>query len=554
VPVGDSHGLTRFGYGFLWTLGDNGVMSQIDPRSSKLVRSISVGFQAADFAAGAGGMWVTDRHSATVLRLDPVTGQIDLRAQLSSRGLRHPQPTGGIAIDDGSLWIARGSEAIDRRDPSTLHLQERIPMRAGECGTAGCRLGVGDGRVWVAGGENGTLVAIDEATNEVASTTALRPYLCCVTVGGGSVWAAEAHGVAQLSPRGHVLRRFEVGRAGVADVDYDDGYVYAAADSTSDLVRIDAHDGQVRITHLGNGLIGMAASNGMVALAAMPPATNPTAGLGRKVLRIGLTMDWLDPSDPAVAGPPNGKGRGQWQLHHATCSQLYQQPGATGSPVQPELATGMPVPSADGRTWTIRLATGARFSPPLNRPVSPEDVRASIVRALSPQLGLFAPAARVLRDVVGARAYRRGRVPDVTGISVHGSDLVIRTRRRVNDLAARLALPYFCVLPAGCPAPPGGYLEPMPTAGPYYLAAHFGGTIAVLRRNPGYHGSRPQHLDALVFHIVDERRGIDYVRRGRLDYFAGSHTAISGRVGCRATRPPVPGLNVAALCLARSDA
>jgi len=61
------------------------------------------------------------------------------------------------------------------------------------------------------------------------------------------------------------------------------------------------------------------------------------------------------------------------------------------------------------------------------------------------------------------------------------------------------------------------------------------GTVAVLRRNPGYHGSRPQHLDALL-DIVDDRRGVDYVRRGRLDYFAGSRTASSSVAASAAGR------------------
>jgi ABC-type transport system substrate-binding protein len=280
--------------------------------------------------------------------------------------------------------------------------------------------------------------------------------------------------------------------------------------------------------------------------------TNATHGLGPKVLRIGLTQDWLNTADPAVTRSPSGTGRWQWQLHNATCAELYRHPdaaGAAGDALQPELAAGLPQRSAGGRRWTIALRSGLRFSPPLNRPVTGEDIRASIVRALSPQLGPSAHAAGVLRSVDGLRAYRRG-AKDVPGISLRRGALVVRTIRPVDDLAARLALPYFCVLPAGIPTPAGGYPDPIPTAGPYYLAAHQGGEVAVLRPNPGYHGPRGQHLDGLILDLnVDDRTGVSDVRRGRLDYFTGDDEATSSRLGCRLTRAHLPGPDLAALCV-----
>jgi ABC-type transport system substrate-binding protein len=127
----------------------------------------------------------------------------------------------------------------------------------------------------------------------------------------------------------------------------------------------------------------------------------------------------------------------------------------------------------------------------LNRAVTPEDVRATLLRALSPELGTAAPAAEALRDVVGLTAYRQGITNGVSGIALRHGTLRITTRRPERDLPARLALPYFCVLPAGTPATPGGYQDPLPTAGPYYLASHEGGDLAVLRPNPGYRGRRP---------------------------------------------------------------
>lgn len=225
VPVGDSQGATRFGYGHLWTLGENGVMAEVDPDNAALVRFIPVGMVWGGMTVGAGGIWVSDRYGPTVLRIDPETGQINLRARLSSRGLNSPQPNSGIAIDAGSLWVARGPEAVDRLDPSSLKLQRRITFNQHGCSTGGaqCFMAAGDGRVWVAGGNDGWLARIDEATDRVRIFHGLKPYLCCVAVGGGSVWVAEAHDIARIAPDGRVLRRYPFSSANIGDMAFDDG-------------------------------------------------------------------------------------------------------------------------------------------------------------------------------------------------------------------------------------------------------------------------------------------------------------------------------------------
>jgi ABC-type oligopeptide transport system substrate-binding subunit len=182
--------------------------------------------------------------------------------------------------------------------------------------------------------------------------------------------------------------------------------------------------------------------------------------------------------------------------------------------------------------------------------VTVADVRATIERALAPELGYAAPGASALRDVVGVPAYRAGRATTISGIRIRGRDLIVVLRRPAANLARRLALPEFCVLPAGTPAPPGGDDEPLPTAGPYYLAAHQGGVIAVLRRNPGYRGPRPRQLDAVVVHMdIGRRRGRDAVRRGSLDIY---EDAVGPRVGCRQRLAGVPGPDLAALCVPAS--
>ncbi|HEX4733261.1 MAG TPA: BTAD domain-containing putative transcriptional regulator, partial [Thermoleophilaceae bacterium] len=401
VPVGDNLGSGRIGYGYAWSIGENGVVSQVNIRRGTLVRSIAVGVQGS-LAVGAGGVWVTDIHSQTLTRIDPVTGNVNLRTPLPVAGLRHAVGNGGIAVYDGSLWITRNAEAVDRLDPATLHLQQRIQLRLHSCGIPQCQLAAGDGRVWVVGGDTGGIASIDASTNRIVVHARLdEPYACCVTVGGGSAWVAGSKSLIQLSPAGRVVRRIKVRSDNIGNVSFSAPYVWATADSTGELLRIDTRTGALKTFHFGNGLVGVAAGRGIVAVDAMPLQGNVTAGLGPRVLRIGLPTDWLNSTDPAMTRSPRGNSQWQWHLHDVTCAWLYRaMPDGTG--IVRELA-GVPSRSSDGLTWTIPVRRTLKFAPPVSRFVAAEDVRATIVRALMPQLRPKSPAAAALRDVVGLR-------------------------------------------------------------------------------------------------------------------------------------------------------
>jgi hypothetical protein len=101
-----------------------------------------------------------------------------------------------------------------------------------------------------------------------------------------------------------------------------------------------------------------------------------------------------------------------------------------------------------------------------------------------------------------------------------------------------MALPYFCAVPVGMPIVVNGLEEPIPMAGPYYLAEHIDGVIAVIKRNPNYHGPRPQRLDAIVYRPnVKTAKAIQLIERGRADHVGEydeallSNGPLAGRYG-----------------------
>jgi ABC-type oligopeptide transport system substrate-binding subunit len=130
-------------------------------------------------------------------------------------------------------------------------------------------------------------------------------------------------------------------------------------------------------------------------------------------------------------------------------------------------------------------------------------------------------AAKVLADVVGMDAYRRGLTAHLSGVEASGSRLTIRLKRPVTDLGARLAAPYFCAVPKDTPAIPEGLQAPIPSAGPYYIAGVSGGAFDVLRRNPYYPQRNRASFEAFVYEFnVDEQRAIEMIKHGQADYAA----------------------------------
>jgi ABC-type transport system substrate-binding protein len=83
--------------------------------------------------------------------------------------------------------------------------------------------------------------------------------------------------------------------------------------------------------------------------------------------------------------------------------------------VIPLIAKEMPKISEDGRTYTFTIREEAKF--PGGDPITAEDVKYSITRALDPKLA-SAVAMNYLDDIVGAKEVADGKTNDLKGIKV----------------------------------------------------------------------------------------------------------------------------------------
>jgi DNA-binding SARP family transcriptional activator/ABC-type transport system substrate-binding protein len=503
--------LLEFGGGFLWSMSVDGTLEKIDPDRRAVVRTMGVGVDPGGLAFGEGAVWVSDADAPTLLRFDPRYGAVD-RIGLPAEG----GGAGGLSVGAGSVWVAQGGSRVLRIDPDTGRVEHRwhVPEASG--------VHFADGKAWLVSNGNGVMRWVDPATNQVVDSVRVAPWVCCTAAGGGFVWMESGSDPIVWKFSDHLNPAGPLGNAKLDGVGgalaYGNGALWATTGSAGTVTRFDPRTNLTKTFSVGHEAGAIAAGDGLLAVGVGPTAGAATAGLRGRVAHFISVPDWLSDIDPAVATNP-----WQWQLEYATCAKLMNHPDApapAGWRVAPEVAAAQPTVSADGLTYSFRIRRGFRFSPPSNERVTAETFRSTIERALSPRLGSKAVAAAFASDIAGVAAYRAGRSQHVSGIGANGDVLTITLTKPGPDLPTRMALPYFCAVPQGTPIVANGLKEPIPTAGPYYLASHSEGVATVIKRNPNYGGARPQRLDAIVFRRPDLKNadGIFEVERGKADH------------------------------------
>jgi ABC-type oligopeptide transport system substrate-binding subunit len=129
--------------------------------------------------------------------------------------------------------------------------------------------------------------------------------------------------------------------------------------------------------------------------------------------------------------------------------------------------------------------------------------------------GTFVP-----HDIAGQVAYEAGKTAHISGVVADGDTLTVRLVQPAADFPARMATSFFCAVPLNTKIDPNGVRE-IPSAGPYYIAAHVPNRRIVLKRNPNYHGSRPRRLREIHYSIGRApAKNVADIEAGRSDYLA----------------------------------
>jgi ABC-type oligopeptide transport system substrate-binding subunit len=232
-------------------------------------------------------------------------------------------------------------------------------------------------------------------------------------------------------------------------------------------------------------------------------------------LRLSSPAD-LDSVDPALA-----YSGASWSLEFATCARLYtypDRPAPEGAFVIPEVAKAFPRLSKDRKTQTIELRRTYRFE--TGSRVTSANFAAAFNRDANPRMQSSIASTGYLNDIVGANAVLRGKARRISGIRALGPyTLQIRTTRPLQDLPARLTMPFFC--PIAVKTPPREINDPL-GSGPYYLASHVANRQIVLKRNRHYRGPRPAHVDQVVWAIGNGPEACRAaVEQDEIDYCVG---------------------------------
>jgi YVTN family beta-propeller protein len=421
IPVGEDPAGLAFAAGSLWVSNRQaGTVSQIDPGANRVVQWFPVGNAPSGIAAGYGAVWVASEVDGAVTRIDLGYGTATRRIDLGAN------PT-AIAVGAGAVWVAsEEGGTVFRIDPASATVVKSIRV-----GNRPIAIAVGEGAVWVANRQDATVWRIDPETNSVTDTVSVGHDPSAIAVGEDGVWVAN-------SAAGTVSRIDPASRH-VADV-------------------IPVHSSPS----------ALAVADGSIWTAALATPASHRGG----TLRFETWQAGFDPGpydNPTVTS-----------LVYDGLLAYRRAGGATFGRLVGDLATDVPEPSPDGKTYVFTLRRNIRYSD--GTPVRPEDFRASLEQLLR-RHGHEIPAYYNSIAGVPECARRPARCDLSRGIDTDANQRTITLHLTEPDpeLLHRLAFQFAYVAPADHPF---HYGRAAPGTGPYRVANFKRDRGARLVRNP----------------------------------------------------------------------
>jgi peptide/nickel transport system substrate-binding protein len=224
--------------------------------------------------------------------------------------------------------------------------------------------------------------------------------------------------------------------------------------------------------------------------------------------------------DPALSYTAEG-----WTAMYDTYIPLLtyrHADGRAGSQVVPGLARAMPKIGDGGRTYTLHLRPGLRYSD--GAPVLASDFKFSLERAIKLNSG----GSVFFADIVGARRMLWTGRGSLMGIRVddRSGRIVIHLRKSSGTFLEALALPFGALVPRDTPLWDASG-DPPPATGPYAIASSRPGVAWTYERNPFWRSTNAArlpnvpggHVDRISVRVV--RNPVAEVRgvlAGRFDW------------------------------------
>src|SRR3954447_14976956 len=205
-------------------------------------------------------------------------------------------------------------------------------------------------------------------------------------------------------------------------------------------------------------------------------------------------------------------------LEQPTQRALYSWEADKDTPT-PDIAEGLPKLSDGGKTLTIKIRPGIKYSPgPVKRTVKADDFKYALERCFLPQVG-NGYVNSYLGDLVGVDAFKNGKAKEITGIKAPDDQtLELNFNKPAGAAGQTLALPCTVPVPREDASKfdsgkQSTYGQHQVFTGPYMIKGAEDGDVKPgyvpgktidLVRNPNWGGKaqgdfRPAYLDSISF-------------------------------------------------------
>jgi peptide/nickel transport system substrate-binding protein len=259
---------------------------------------------------------------------------------------------------------------------------------------------------------------------------------------------------------------------------------------------------------------------GLAAASALGLAACGSSGGKEGGTLVGTYASFPDYLDPALSYTAEG-----WTAMYDTYLPLLtyaHASGEAGSKVIPGLAREMPKITNGGKTYTLFLRKGLKYSD--GKPVKASDFPYSVERMFK----LNSPGSPFYTDIVGAEKFAETRSGGIPGIKTNDKtgEIRIDLAKPRGTFSNELGLLFVALLPKGTPAR-NLTPEPPPATGPYVIAKSEPGRGWSYTRNPVWATTNGKlmpeipggHVDKIDIRVVrNDSTQVNEIERGKVDW------------------------------------
>jgi len=200
--------------------------------------------------------------------------------------------------------------------------------------------------------------------------------------------------------------------------------------------------------------------------------------------------------------------------------------GEAGTEVVPGLAESLPKISDGGRTYTLTLRKGLKYSD--GTPVKASDFKSTVERMFKLDSG----GSFYYTDIVGAEKFQETKEGGISGIETDDSsgEITIRLDQQRGTFTNELGLPFVALVPADTPAKDQS-ANPPPATGPYAITQSDPGQSWSYERNPQWAKNNAEllpdlpsgHVDKIEASVIrNQSTQVNDVEQGKTDWMFDS--------------------------------